>query len=105
MLSFSFEQYDKSLTCFRTLERLSQGHPKRWGIYDRGTDDTGTVKRFQGTVVGIESRSTGRVDMPELRRTVGFVPLAQRFTPQVGDNVTYEIGFNYRGWLAVDLFK
>lgn len=25
--------------------------------------------------------------------------------PQVGDNVTFKIGFNYRGWLAIDLVK
>jgi len=105
ILSFSFEDYEKSIDCFRTLEKLSQGHPKRYGVYDRGVDKDGTIRRFQGTVVGVDSRSMGHVDLPELRRRVPFIPFAQRFTPQVGDNVTYEIGFNYRGWLAVDLSK
>jgi tetratricopeptide (TPR) repeat protein len=105
VLSFSFEEYEKSIDCFRTLEKLSQGHPKRYGIFDRGLDKDGTIRRFQGTVVGIESRAMGYVDLPELRRRVPFIPFAQRFTPEVGDNVTYEIGFNYRRWLAVDLSK
>ena len=105
VLSFSFEEYQKSIDCFGTLEKLSQGHPNRYGILDRGIDKNGTIRRFQGTVVGIDSRSMGHVDLPELRRRVPFIPFAQRFTPQLGDNVTYEIGFNYRGWLAVDLSK
>jgi tetratricopeptide (TPR) repeat protein len=105
VLSFSFEQYQKSTDCFKTLEKLSQGHPKRFGIYDRGVDENGTIRRFRGTVIRIESRSMGQVDLPELRRRVPFIPFAQRFTPQLGDNVTYEIGFNYRGWLAVDLLR
>jgi hypothetical protein len=105
VLSFSFEDYPKSLDCFRTLEQISQGHPKRFGVHDRGTDKAGIVRKFQGTVVRIESRSIGQVDIPELHRVVSFIPWAQRFAPQIGDNVTYEIGFNYRGWLAVDLLR
>ena len=105
VLSFSFGDYPKSVESFRTLEQLSQGHPKRSGVYDRGTDKDGKVKRFQGTVVSMESRTAGHVDLPALRRSVSFIPYAQSFSPQVGDNVTYEIGFNYRGWLAIDLSK
>jgi hypothetical protein len=105
VFSFSFEEYQKSIDCFKILEKLSQGHPKRYGIYARGMDKNGTVRRFQGTIVGIESRSMGWVDLPELRRRLPFIPFAQRFSPQLGDNVTYEIGFNYRGWLAIDLSK
>ena len=105
VLSFSFEDYPKSIECFRSLEQLSQGHPKRAGVYDKGTDKNGKVKSFQGTVVSMESRTAGRVDLPELHRSVSFIPYAQSFSPQVGNNVTYEIGFNYRGWLAIDLSK
>lgn len=104
-LSFSFEDYSKSLECFRLLEKLSQGHPKRWGILDRGTDKDGRIREFQGTIVRIESASMGQVDIPELRRKVPFLPYAQNFAPQVGENVAFKIGFNYRGWLAVDLSK
>jgi tetratricopeptide (TPR) repeat protein len=104
VLSFSFGDYPKSFECFRQLEKLSQGHPKRWGVLDRGTDKDGKKREFRGTVITIESAS-GYVDIPELRRKVPFLPLAQEFVPQPNQTVSFNVGFNYRGWLAVDLKK
>ena len=105
LLSFLFEEYPKSLDCFRQLERLIQGHPKRWRIQDYGKDESGKVREFQGTVIRMESMNMGYVDIPQLKRSVPFLPYAQQFTPQIGENLTFNIGFNYRGWLAVDLSR
>jgi len=105
VLAFTFGEYHKSALYFRDLERLSQGHPKRWGILDKATDKNGELLEFQATVIQIESPSMGYVDVPGLRRRVPYLPYAQRFIFRVGENVTLNIGFNYRGWLAVDLSR
>jgi hypothetical protein len=105
VLSFSFTDYIKSLNYFRDLERVSQGHPKRWGIHDIGTDEAGKELEFRGTVARVESPRMAFVDVPQLRRLVPFLPYAQKFEPLVGENVTFKIGFNYRGWLAIDLSR
>ncbi len=105
VLAFAFGDYPASLQYFRNLERFSQGHPKRWGIYDTGKDKNGKLMEFQGTVLRMESATMGYVDVPELRRRVPFLPYAQKFVFRVGENVTFNIGFNYRGWLAIDLSR
>ncbi len=104
-LAFIFKEYDDSISYFKNLERLSQGHPKRWHIQDYGMDEHEKHVEFQGTIVRRESSNMGYVEISQLRRRVPFLPYAQKYTPEVGDNVTFEIGFNYRGWLAVDLTK
>ncbi len=103
-LAFAFEDYDKSREYFAELERISQGHPKRWGIRDHGLDHNGKVVEFSGTVIRIDS-NMGYVDIPLIRRQVPFLPYAQKYQPQVGENVAFQIGFNYRGWLAIDLIR
>ncbi|MDQ7788162.1 MAG: SIR2 family protein [Thermodesulfovibrionales bacterium] len=103
-LAFTFEEYDKSREFFAQLERISQGHPKRWGIRDHGVDRNGKIVEFSGTVIRMDS-NMGYVDIPGIRRQVPFLPYAQKYQPQVGENVTFQIGFNYRGWLAMDLIK
>jgi tetratricopeptide (TPR) repeat protein len=103
-LSFTFGDYGPSREYFSSLERISQGHPKRWGIRDRGLNRAGDSVEFSGAVVRFD-RNLGYVEIPEIRRQAPFLPLAQKFQPQIGDNVTFNIGFNYRGWLAIDLSK
>ena len=108
VLSFSFTDYPKSWNYFRELERVSQGHPKRWGIHDVGTDEAGKELEFRGTIARVESPRMAFVDVPQLqqlRRLVPFLPFAQKFEPLVGENVTFKIGFNYRGWLAIDFSR
>jgi tetratricopeptide (TPR) repeat protein len=104
-LSFTFEEYPKSREYFSALERISQGHPKRWGIRDRGFNRAGKIVEFSGTVVRFDSSNLGYVDFPQIKRQVPFLPYAQKYQPQVGENVTFKIGFNYRGWLAIDLSR
>jgi tetratricopeptide (TPR) repeat protein len=105
ILAFFFEEYPKSLDCFRRLERISQGHPKRWGIYDVAKDKDGKTIEFRGTVTKIDSLAMGYVQIPSLNRTLPFLPYAQKTIPQAGQNITCEIGFNFRGWLAINLVK
>lgn len=102
ILAFFFGEYPKSLDCFRRLEKISQGHPKRWGIYDVAKDKDGKTIEFRGTVIKINSPAMGYIQIPSLNRTLPFLPYAQRFVPQVGQNITCEIGFNFRGWLAIN---
>lgn len=104
-LSFTFGDYEKSKEYFSALEKISQGHPKRWGIRDRGLTPAGGIVEFSGTVIRFDSSNLGYVDIPEIRRRVPFLPYAQKYQPQIGDNVTFKIGFNYRGWLAIDLSR
>jgi hypothetical protein len=105
VLAFTFTDYPASLQYFRNLERRSQGHPKRWGIYDYGRDKSGRLMEFQGTILRIESQTMGYVDVPEVRQRFRYLPYAQKFVFRAGENVTFNIGFNYRGWLAVDLSR
>lgn len=74
------------------------------GIRDHGVDPNGKVVEFSGTVIRIDP-NMGYVDIPLIRRKVPFLPYAQKYQPQVGENVTFQIGFNYRGWLAIDLIR
>ena len=104
-LSFTFDEYERSREHFSALERISQGHAKRWGIRDRGLNRSGDAVEFMGTVVRFDSSNLGYVDIPQIRRQVPFLPYAQKNQHQIGDNVTFKIGFNYRGWLAIDLSK
>jgi tetratricopeptide (TPR) repeat protein len=105
VLAFTFSEYLKSLGYFKELERISQGHPKRWGIQEIGIDEKDRKKEFQGSVIDREAGNLGYVDMPSIRRRIPFLPNVQRFEPQAGENVKYNVGFNYRGWLAIDLSR
>lgn len=68
-------------------------------------DSHGNLVEFSGSIVQISGFNRGIVDIPELRLRVPFLPYAQKFQPEVGENVTFNVGFNYRGWLAIDLTK
>jgi hypothetical protein len=103
-IAFTFAEYGLSLTYFRDLERFSQGHPKRWGILDEGKDESGKRIEFFGSIVELQS-SVGFVHIPKLDRRVRFLRYGQKSEFQLGENVTLAIGFNYRGWLAIDLSK
>lgn len=104
-LSFAFDEFEQSREYFSKLEKISQGHPKRWGIRDRGLDRTGKLVEFSGAVIRFDSGNLGYVEIPQIRRRAPFLPYTQKFQPQIGDNVTFNIGFNYRGWLAIDLSR
>jgi tetratricopeptide (TPR) repeat protein len=104
-LAFTFGEYANSREYFAELEKISQGHPKRWNILDKGLDSRGSLAEFSGSVIQISGFSMGIVDIPEIRLRVPFLPYAQKFQPEVGENVTFNIGFNYRGWLAIDLTR
>jgi hypothetical protein len=103
--AFMFGEYVQSREYFKELERISQGHSKRWGLLDIGINEKAEKVEFSGTIIQIRNFTTGILDVPQLRFHVPFLPYAQKFQPEIGENVTFNISFNYRGWLAIDLSR
>ena len=71
-------------------------------------NDRGRATEFQGSVVRIESPYEGflRCDsLRNLRSLIHFRPIAAEFTPAMGDTVTFQIEFSFRGPTATKVTR
>lgn len=104
--AFYLERYGTSYRWFRQLSRISRGHENRSGILETaGADDKDGPFEFVGEVIK-STRGEYCVRSEELSEfgDIYFNSRAQRYyTPRLHDNVSFEIGFNYRGPIALDL--
>ena len=107
VVSFLLEKYDKSKKAFAHLRQVSRGHSRGAGVIElageRGGEDP---FEFAGKVIRSEERNSLSILSEELADfgEVWFNPRGQRFyTPRVGDNVNFVVGFNYRGVAAQEL--
>ena len=61
-------------------------------------DEKGNRRTLEGTVSSIHSPYEGKLrceTLRELKRYIRFRPMTCDFNPQVGDQVSFNIGFNY----------
>lgn len=94
--------YRGALRSFGELEAESIGHPKRSGIV-AVVRDGGRDRRFTGLVTALRSRHEGWLRCSALGTEVKFIPVAQKFTVESGQSVTFSLGLNYRGFLGIEL--
>ena len=65
--------------------------------------DEGKDRRFGGNVKPGLNKIEGWISCDTLGESVKFYPLRQKFNPNVGQNVTFVLALNYRGYLAIEL--
>ena len=102
-LSFTLEKVKESLQFFRELEILAPIHPFRTGTRHKLTDEKGKSIRLEGNIDEIRSAREGWVRLENSGDLIRFFPLKQDFRPNKGDRVSFEIGFNFVGPLAMFL--
>lgn len=101
--------YEDSKKTLRELDFQSHGIPNRSSIQKSQflTDINNNRKRFNGIITHLESG--GRrgylkcVSLPNLLYEILFFP--HKFTPEISDYVSFEMGFNMRGVFAFDVRK
>ena len=87
---------------FEQLDELSIGHPRRSGVVAI-IKDNDEDRRFTGEVKPGLTRNEGWLRCDTIGRAIRFFPLRQKFTPTVGQRVTFILALNYRGFFAMEL--
>ena len=107
--AFILGYYDASRTHFQDLQAgIGMGNQRRTRPLNPMLDDKGRAKEFQGAVVRIESTYDGflRCDsLRSMRSSIHFRPIAAEFTPAMGDTVTFQIEFSFRGATATKVTR
>lgn len=102
-IAFELEKYNDSKQYFRELERRSYEHPKRGGIIKVAKDlEKFRDKIFKGQVTLWISEREAYITSKEFGK-IPFIPIVQKRKINLYDEMEFKVGFNYRGWLAVDL--
>ena len=90
---------------FRRLMRVSRGHESRMGVEEYAGERANRGRyKYRGRIIRHQSRLM--INSPDLTdyRYIWFNPrIQQYYTPRLGDEVEFSIGFNYRGLLADNL--
>src|SRR5208282_1454918 len=94
-------KYTEAAQLFEELAPESTGNPLRSGIVQvvKGGD---SERRFTGTVGGVPSRFEAWIRSDLIGREIKCVPVKQKFTIATGQTVTFSLGLNYRGLLAIE---
>ena len=108
-ISFMLGYYDKAKNIFKELEAgVGLGH--KWRIRPRCflKDEAGIDKFFEGKVYKLITMSEGFVSCDDFRQLdypIVFRPIAQKFTPGERDRVKFNIAFNFRDPIALNMVK
>jgi hypothetical protein len=105
--AFALERYEESARAFAELGRASRGHSRGSGVVEvAGERGGGDPFEFTGRVVRSERSNRMTIvsdQLPDFKE-IWFNPRRQRFyTPRIADQVSFSVGFNYRGLVAVDI--
>lgn len=107
--AFLLGYFDHSKEFFKELESgVGIGHKLRSRPRNPILDEKGFKKEFEGTIVSISSSYEGNIRCETLRSLkypIAFRPIACKFTPSVGDSVSFYIEFSYRGPRAENVKK
>lgn len=107
--AFLLEYYNDSKSFFEELETgVGLGHRRRSRPQYPIIDDEGNRVEFEGVITKIFSSAEGEVrceSLRSLRYPLAFRPIACGFTPSPGDMVRFNIAFNFRNPLAVNVRK
>jgi hypothetical protein len=108
-LAFILGYYERSNELFEELENgVGMGNKSRSKsigiIIDRST---GNPKVFAGEVIDIFSRYDGNIKVSSLssKLIIKFRPVTAKFNVYRGATVKFEIGFSYRGPIALNIIK
>lgn len=101
--SFELEKYPEAREFFSMLEDKSGGHPLRRGFVKKSVDrSSGKPKVFNGVVKQFRSHKEGYIQSREIG-WIGFDPRAQKREIKLFDLYEFNVVFNYRGMLAINL--
>jgi hypothetical protein len=112
VVSFYAEKYEKSAEAFRRLRRAAVGHGLGVGVMEvagsRETESPGDDGAFEffGRVVRREKRGGFYIRSDDLTAfgDIYFSNRGERFyTARDDDRVSFEVGFNYKGILAIEV--
>ena len=103
VLSFERGNYIESKKFFQELEEISIDHPYRSGIKKVARDQNNSNKIFKGIVSTIISRKEGKLLCDDIGYPITFNPLAQKRIIDLNQHVEFNISFNYRGFMAIEL--
>lgn len=95
-------KYGDARLYFEQLDQTSIGHPHRTGAV-AVLKDNGKDRRFTGEVKPGLTRIEGWLRCDTVGQAIRFFPLRQKFTPTVGQMVTFVLALNYRGFFAMEL--
>lgn len=96
--AFQLGYYETAYSRFGDLEKVSSGNTGRFRFRYYLMDEKGNRRTLEGTVSSIHSPYEGKLrceTLRELKRYIRFRPMTCDFNPQVGDQVSFNIGFNY----------
>lgn len=103
---FDLEHYPEASAAFNRLRRISRGSSQVSGVIEIAGERSGDAFEFVGTVT---KNANGKFTIESETLTPSFQPLwfnprSERFySARVRDSVSFRVGFNYRGPLAVEL--
>jgi len=100
--SCQLTKYGDAARYFEKLDQASVGHPRRSGIVRKVVDGK-LDRRLSGVVRSVVSPGEGWIKSDVVGQDLKFVPIRQKFTVARDQAVTFSIGLNYRGLLAVEL--
>jgi len=95
-------RYAEAAQFFEQLDAESMGHPLRSGVV-QVVKDADQERRFTGTVGAVLSRFEAWVRSDLIGREIKCIPVRQKFTIATGQTVSFSLGLNYRGLLAIEL--
>lgn len=106
---FYLEDYRESARLFDHLRKVSHGHVSGSRILEAAGERDGEEPfEFEGRVVRRTGDGRVIIECEALREFGGlwFNPRRQRqYEPRLYDIVSFTVGFNYRGLVAIDLRK
>ena len=94
--------YPNARVYFERLEMESSGHPRRSGIINT-IKDKDKDRRIVGEVKHGFTKTAGWLRCDTIGQDIRFYPLRQKFKVEAGQNITFVIALNYRGFLAIEL--
>jgi hypothetical protein len=102
---FELDRYAESAMAFARLRRISRGSALVAGVIEVAGERSGDAFEFTGTIVkNANGKFAVESDVLKQFQPLWFNPRTERFyTPRLRDSVSFRVGFNYRGPLALEL--
>jgi transcription antitermination factor NusG len=104
VISFERGEYNESKAFFQELNEKSYDHPNTSGIVRVAQDIKKKERKiFRGYISKFISKKEAYVSSEEISYAIRFVPIAQKRELHPREDVEFNVAFNYRGALAIDL--
>ena len=100
--SCQLAKYMDAVRYFEQLDQASVGHPRRSRLVKKIVDGQ-SDRRLSGVIRSVVSPREAWIRCDVVGQDLKCVPILQKFTVAKEQAITFSIGLNYRGLLAVDL--